>query len=165
MKTLYLVRHAKSSWDDPTLPDFDRPLNGRGKVNAPFMGKLLKERQIKIDLILSSSAKRAKKTAEIFAKELNYDIHHIVFEESIYEASVPVLLQLIQKQDDAVEDMMLFGHNPSLTDFVNLLTDSWIDNIPTTGVCAIHFQIKHWQDIKPKSGTLHFFEYPKKHLL
>lgn len=159
------MRHAKSSWDDLSVSDFDRPLNKRGKANAPVMGNLLKNRQINPDLILSSPAKRAKKTAQIFAEEIGYKAEKIVFEGSIYEATTSDLLQLLQKQENKFESIMIFGHNPALTDFANLLTDSWIDNIPTSGICGINFEIEHWKEITPKSGSLLFFEYPKKHLL
>ncbi len=163
MKTIYIVRHAKSSWEDLTLHDFDRPLNKRGKENAPFMGKLLKNKDIKIDLMLSSPALRAKITAEIIAEALGYPTEKIVFEKKMYEANTSYLLQLIQNQDDKIENMMLIGHNPELTAWVNQLTSAHIENIPTAGVCCIQFGTKHWEKIRLKQNELVFFEYPKKY--
>ena len=117
MKTLYLIRHAKSSWKDITLDDFDRPLNQRGKKNAPFMGKLLKQREVKPDLIISSPAKRAKCTANIIAREIGYT-KDIVFEPKIYESNLVSLKNVIYSIDDKYNTVFLFGHNPCLNIFV-----------------------------------------------
>ena len=121
MKTIILVRHAKSSWKDTSLDDFDRPLNKRGKRNAPFMGEKLKNRQIVPDLILSSPAKRAKKTATIVAKTIGYPKKKIQYSDNMYHSSARYLLEMVRNQDDESETIMLFGHNPDFNDFADML--------------------------------------------
>lgn len=164
MKTIILVRHAKSSWKDTSLDDFDRPLNKRGKRNAPFMGKKLKERKIIPDLVLSSPAKRAKKTATAVAKALDYPKKKITFYDKMYHASARYLFELLKNLDDEHETIMLFGHNPSLNDFADmLLKRNPISNIPTTGVCCIRFDVNHWQKVEQGKGEIVFFDFPKRY--
>ena len=164
MKTIILVRHAKSSWKDTSLDDFDRPLNKRGKRNAPFMGKKLKERKIIPDLVLSSPAKRAKKTATAVAKALDYPKKKITFYDKMYHASSRYLFELLKNLDDEHETIMLFGHNPSLNDFADMLLKSNpISNIPTTGVCCIRFDVNHWQKVEQGKGEIVFFDFPKRY--
>ncbi|WP_020527447.1 SixA phosphatase family protein [Flexithrix dorotheae] len=165
MKTLYLVRHAKSSWKDISLDDFDRPLNKRGKRDAPFMGKRLKKQGIKPHLILASPAKRAKKTAKIFAREMGYPEGKIKFAKKIYEAGRNELLEVIRNQDDKINSLMLVGHNPELTSLSNYLSDYEIVNIPTSGISCIKLSIDTWNEIKLKAGEQSFFDYPKRHLV
>jgi phosphohistidine phosphatase len=164
MKTVILVRHAKSSWKDPGLKDFDRPLNKRGKRDAPFMGKKLKERKIMPGLILSSPAKRARKTATEIAKAIGYPKNKIQYNEDIYHSSAQYLLQLVRKQDDTHETIMLFGHNPDFNDFADLLLgDNPVMNIPTTGVHCIKFDVDSWKKVKEGKGRSVFFDYPKSY--
>ena len=160
MKTLYLIRHAKSSWKNPDLSDKERPLNKRGKNDAPFMGKLLKEKKIIPELIISSDAVRAKKTSYAIAKELNYEKENIVLTDEIYEASSLELLNQIKQFSQDFNSIMLFGHNPSLTSMHNYLTNHYIDNIPTCGIVGIEFQ-NQWANITEGSGKFLFFIYPK----
>lgn len=162
MKRLYLLRHAKSSWKHPDLSDFERPLNERGKRDAPVMGKRLKEMQIQPDLILSSPAKRAHKTAKIIAKEIDFPKKQIVTDESIYAAGVSTLLDLIRKIDDSFRQVILIGHNPGFTDLANYLTNAQLDNIPTCGIFCTDFDIQSWKDVAEGKGTFVFFDYPKK---
>ena len=122
MKTLFLIRHAKSSWDDTALPDKDRPLNDRGKRDAPKMGKRLAKRDVKPDLILSSPAKRALTTAEIIAKKLDYKLKDIVVDDRLYAGAVHDLLNVIHKLGDKPKRVILFGHNPELTEFAHRLS-------------------------------------------
>src|SRR5215212_7629717 len=112
MKTLILVRHAKSSWDTPGLSDFDRPLNERGKKDAPEMAKRVKEKDIKIDQFVSSPAKRAKKTAKYFAEEFNADKNDIKLEEELYLATPSAFSNTIDKLDDEHKTVAMFAHNP-----------------------------------------------------
>lgn len=164
MKTLYLMRHAKSSWEDFSLPDFDRPLNKRGKRDAPFMGKKLYNRTIFPDLILSSSAKRAKITAKIVANELgNYTKENLQFTDTIYDADTENLIEIISQQDDKLGSLLLFGHNPSFTALANQLSDYHIYNIPTSGIVGISFKINSWKKIAAKKGKMLFFDYPKRY--
>lgn len=155
-KTLYIARHAKSSWDDASLSDFERPLNKRGKKDAPFMAKLLKEKGIKPDLILSSPAKRAKTTAKHYHEELGSKLK---FDERIYEASLMSLIYLAQETFEHVDSLMIVGHNPGLTMLNDRLSDKSIYNIPTCAVVAIEFE----DEIVAHKGIQLFYEYPKKY--
>ncbi|MDN5200810.1 histidine phosphatase family protein [Fulvivirgaceae bacterium BMA10] len=165
MKTLYLVRHAKSSWDFPGLADFDRPLNGRGKRNAPEMGARLRSRSVKPDLLISSPAKRAYGTAKRIAEEIAYSKDKIQTNKLIYHGSEANLLEVIRSQNNNINSVMLFGHNPGFTDLANVLSDDWFDNIPTCGIVAIQFEIENWKEVQPKKGKVIFYDYPKKPFL
>ena len=163
MKKLFIIRHAKSSWKDVTLDDFDRPLNKRGKRDAPFMAKLLKDKGITSDLILSSPANRAKTTANIIAKELEIE-NKLLFKENIYESSLSTLINCIKKADNNNHIIFIIGHNPSL----NALAYEFVDfdeNIPTTGIVEIEFSIDNWKDISEYNSKLISFEYPKKYII
>jgi phosphohistidine phosphatase len=162
MKILYLVRHAKSSWKFPDLDDFERPLNKRGKRDAPMMGRFLKERDILPDILLSSPAKRAKKTAKIIADELSYSKNQIVFNDEIYEASTVGLLKIASRTADNFKSAMLVGHNPGMTYLANMIANVRIDNIPTCGIVCIDLKISSWKQFSENCGRLSFFEYPKK---
>ncbi len=161
MKTLFLVRHAKSSWDDPGLSDFERPLNERGKRDAPRMGKRLKEKEMVIDLILTSPAKRAMSTVKRMAEVLDYPKENIKVEEKLYHASEDKMLDIVHTLKDQNDTVMILGHNPGLTDFVNSLTKENILNVPTCGIVACNFSVDSWKDIDWGSGKMMFFDYPK----
>jgi len=163
MKTLYLVRHAKSSWDERGVSDHDRELNARGKRDAPKMGELLAGMGYHPDIIYSSSAKRALTTAKIFAENVGYPVENIVVTNRIYEAATKDLVNIINEIDDKFESAMLFGHNPSFTVLSNLLTDKYIDNMPTCSVAAISLNIDSWKEVESDCGKLIAFEYPKKY--
>lgn len=162
MKTLYVIRHAKSSWDDPTLSDFDRPLNNRGKKDAPEMGKRLKQRKVLPDLFLSSPAERARTTCYAIAEELGYPESKIKTDKNLYHAEDAEILRIIQSLDNKYACVWIFGHNPGLTDFVNLLADAGIDNIPTCGVVACSLNVQSWDEVSRKKGVVTFFDFPKK---
>jgi phosphohistidine phosphatase len=138
MKTLFLVRHAKSSWDNTALPDKDRPLADRGKRDAPKMGRRLLKRDVKPDLILSSPATRTLSTAELIAKKLDYKRKNIAVHDCLYPGGVDDLLNVIHKLDDKLERVMLFGHNPGLTELAHRLS-SEITHVPTCAVAAFTF--------------------------
>jgi phosphohistidine phosphatase len=161
LKTLLLIRHAKSDWNDPALKDFDRPLNERGKKNAPEMAKRLLDKDIKIDTLISSPAKRAKKTAELIAKEYDIKKEKIIFIDQLYLAEPSVFFDVISQIDDEHKHVALFSHNPGITDFANQLADVRIDNIPTCGVFAIKMNGKHWKDFAEAEKEFWFFDYPK----
>lgn len=161
MKKLCIIRHAKSSWKDFTLDDFDRPLNKRGMLNAPFMGNKLKDKNLVPDIIISSPALRAKTTAEIIAKKVNYN-KKIVFKKDIYEVGMSALHKILAKIDDDNTIVFLFGHNPEL----NMLAKKYVDfdeNIVTSGVVEIEFDCDSWNQISAKNGKLISFDYPKKY--
>ena len=163
MKTLYIIRHAKSSWEDPNQDDFDRSLNDRGKRDAPRMGKRLKEKDIRPDLILTSPAKRAFSTAKRIAKVLKYDKDGIKADKRLYHADEEVILSLVQGLKDKHNIVMVFGHNPGLTDFVNSFQSGEldIDNVPTCGVVAFELDIDSWKNAAWGKGKIKFFDYPK----
>lgn len=161
MKTLYLVRHAKSSWKFPELDDIERPLNKRGNRDAPVMGRFLKDRNILPDILISSPATRAKKTAKIIADTLSYPKDQIKLDEEIYEAGATHLLKITNGINDKCKSAMLVGHNPGMTYFANMLANIRIENIPTCGIACIELKLDSWKDITENSGTLTFFEFPK----
>lgn len=157
MKTLFLVRHAKSSRDDPTLADKKRPLNERGLRDAPKMGKRLAKRDVKPDLILSSPALRARTTAELFADELDYKLKHIVIDDRLYASAPDDLLEVIRKRGGKAKRLMLFGHNPELSELANRLSSD-ITELRTCAVAELAFDIKSWSDLgkhEPEKVALH----------
>ncbi|WP_231489832.1 histidine phosphatase family protein [Pedobacter sp. Leaf170] len=158
-KQLLLVRHGKSDWGNLDLKDFDRPLNKRGKENAPEMAERLLKKGFKFDLIVSSPAKRAKTTAKFFAEAYNVD--DIRYEESIYEANTTTLLKVVNGLDDAANIIVMFGHNPGFTDLANELSDADIYNIPTAGMVLMSFPFDSWKMVSKGTGELVFFDYPK----
>ncbi|HIB74184.1 MAG TPA: histidine phosphatase family protein [Candidatus Marinimicrobia bacterium] len=163
MKNLFLTRHAKSSWNNPGLADIDRPLNERGKKAAPFMGKLIVDKGEKPELLISSPANRALSTARAFGEVMGLVENDIIVNRAIYGAGAQQLLELVQNQDDLHKSIMLFGHNPTFTSFVNMLTGSNIMNVVTCGVVRINFEYSSWIDIDFGSGRLVYYEYPKKY--
>ncbi|MGQ9804611.1 MAG: SixA phosphatase family protein [Chlorobiales bacterium] len=164
MKQLYLIRHAKSSWDFPDLTDFERPLNKRGLRDAPFMGMILREKQIAPERFLSSPAKRALLTAQLFANAMNYPVEHIATDMRIYEASRQTLLEVIQSLPDELESVALFCHNPAVTELANFLSDKHLENVPTCGVFSVALASPTWRSLGQGKCIFNFFLYPKKFL-
>ena len=162
MKTLILARHAKSSWKDAELADFDRPLNKRGRKNAPEMGRRLAERGDWPEQIVTSPARRAQDTAVALAAALHIEERNISFEPAVYEAAPAVLLQIIRSFDDVWQKILLVGHNPGLTELANLLAPCQIDNIVTCGLVGLEFDLNLWRDIGPGRGRMLFYDFPKK---
>jgi phosphohistidine phosphatase len=161
MKTLYIIRHAKSSWDDPALDDFDRPLNERGKTDAPRMGKRLKEKDVHPGAVISSPAKRAFSTAKRICEAVGFPKNNIVSEPKLYHASSTQIISVITTLPDKYDNVFIFGHNPGFTDFVNEVGNVEIDNIPTCGVIVLSFPMSTWDEIDEVKGDLLFFDYPK----
>ena len=161
MKELVLVRHAKSSWKDPTLDDRSRPLNKRGERDAPEMGTRLARRTGRPDRIVSSPAVRALETAQIIAKKLGYARRSIAVEERRYGAGVAELLEVIRSADDSVATLMLFGHNPGLTELANHLGPRPIPNLPTCGVLHLRFETGTWSVVGFARGDEVLFDFPK----
>jgi phosphohistidine phosphatase len=157
MKTLFLVRHAKSSKDDPTLADRDRPLNDRGERDAPKMGARLAKRDVEPDLMLSSPAVRALATAKLFAKELDYKTKDIVVDDRLYASSADDLLEVIHEVDDVHKRVMVFGHNPEMSELAHRLSDK-ISDMPTCAVAEFEFDAKSWSSVgrqAPDQASLH----------
>jgi phosphohistidine phosphatase len=160
MKTLLLIRHAKSSWDQPGLSDFDRPLNERGKKDAPLMAKRVKEKGIELDHLISSPAKRARKTAKYFAEEFGFKKDDIKLVEELYEATQEEFFHTIKDINDKYNNVALFSHNPGLTDFVSSLTNVRVDNMPTCSVFALQIKTGNWKDFVNAEKNFLFFDYP-----
>ena len=164
MKTLILVRHAKSSWEEAGIDDFDRPLNERGKHDAPVMAKRLKDKNIDIDVFISSPAKRALRTAKYFAEEFNVEKKEIEQVNKLYGASIPVFLEVVSDINDKHKVTILFSHNPGITDFANTLTNVHIDNMPTCSIFAVQADEDKWADFVRSEKKFLFFDYPKNPL-
>ncbi len=160
MKTLFLVRHAKAVQNMLSLADIDRPLTERGFAEAHLMGKKLAAEKFRPELIVSSPGIRALSTALVFARNLSYPQNRVQIIESLFNASVEKLVNAIHQFDDTIERAMLFGHNPSITNIVNLLSDQYIEHIPTAGYCSISFSVDHWSEVSTRSGKLLSFEFP-----
>lgn len=161
MLTLFLIRHAKSSWEDPGLSDKDRPLNKRGKKDAPLMGSILNGKNETASLIISSPAKRAYDTAKIISEETGYKAGRIEKDDKLYMADINDFISVIKKVHDSNTCIMLFSHNYGITDFANSAGDLQIENIPTCGVVKIKFKADSWKDISGIRGKTEYFIYPK----
>ncbi|WP_290664789.1 histidine phosphatase family protein [Ignavibacterium sp.] len=163
MRQLILIRHAKSSWSNPDLSDFDRPLNKRGKRDLAFMSVLLSQKNISPELIISSPALRTKLTAIEFANKIGYNKNKIIWNKNLYLASYMKILKIIKQIENKINCAIIVGHNPGLTDLQNYLCNEEIDNIPTSGIVSMS-TIKEWKDVESKDFELVFFEFPKKYL-
>ncbi len=162
MKTLYVIRHAKSSWDFPHLSDFERPLNDRGSRDAPMMGKRLRDRGILPDCLVSSTALRARETSVRISAEIGFPEKSIIFRRGVYEAGVSSLLKEIRAFPVDAASAFLVGHNPGLTDLVEYLTGKYIGNLPTCGTACIEMEMDAWTMAGRGMGRLVFLDYPKK---
>jgi phosphohistidine phosphatase len=161
MKTLTILRHAKSSWDEKGLPDFERPLNRRGEQNAPMMAGRLTEAGIRPSLILSSPAVRAWTTARLVAREISYPLEFLQRESSLYLAGVDRVLELLAAQDAGFNSVVIVGHNPGLTEFANYLLPGVTSNIPTCGIVALSIDTEDWDLRNRKNAELLLYDYPK----
>ena len=161
VKTLLIIRHAKS---DQSFfgNDFERPLNDRGKKDAPVIAKRLLDRNIAIDAFASSPAKRAKKTAELFCETYNKNLEDIIFITALYHAPAMGFYDVIKFLDNSFNTVAIFAHNPGITYFVNdLVSDVRIDNMPTCAVFALQMNISQWKDFAKSKKEFLFFDYPK----
>ena len=161
MKQLLIMRHAKSSWGDPAVEDFDRNLNERGKEDAPEMGKRILKKGFKPDLIVSSPARRALKTAKDVARELGYDEKNIEQHFAIYEAAIEDVIHVIRNLEDQYERVIIVGHNPAFTGLVGYLGDALIENMPTAGAALLELNIKTWKQCAQQCGKILWFDFPK----
>ncbi len=159
MKQVLLIRHAKSSWDDPHLEDKMRPLNPRGKRDAPYMAAYIKSLGYNISHIYSSPAKRAHRTAEHFALEhQNIDIS---IETDLYFGREEDWLFLINSLEESVSLPAYFSHNPTITYFSNQFSESLIDNVPTTGIVVLQSSAENWKDLHPDNTKVKNTYFPK----
>ena len=156
---LLLVRHAKSSWSNTSLTDFDRPLNKRGVSNAPLMGQRIRDYGLHLDTIITSTAERAKETSKLIAKEIKYELQDIDLESDLYHASREVFINILSRQQN--KNIAMVGHNPGIQDFSYWLSSAPEVNFPTCGVIHISFSLGNWTEIYKNSGKAIRFEYPK----
>ena len=162
MKRITFIRHAKSSWDDPSLKDFSRPLNARGKNDAPLMGKEFGKRKIPFDLIISSPSVRTKQTMELMCPHLDYDLEDILWERAFFHADPKTLLMMIKPLPERIEHIGIVGHNPGITEIVNILQkQKYIDNLPTCGMVSLIYHGKNWNDLRADTCDLDLYLYPK----
>ncbi len=162
MKTLILIRHAKSSWKDSSLRDRERPLNKRGKRDAPAMGRQLSDAALLPDLIVSSPAVRAIKTARKIAKAVGHDRNRITIREEVYMGGVDSLLALIQGLDEQATRVYLVGHNPDLTDLATRLAGAALADIPTCGIAVLEFPCASWRECTATHGRLALLLRPER---
>lgn len=160
MKKLFLLRHAKSSWEDHGLSDFERPLNERGLTAAPFMGETMRSRELLPDVIIASPAKRAKQTAELVRSAALID-SELLFDGRIYAASTSELLEVVLELENDFNIAMMVGHNPGFENLVRVLTGEF-EIMPTAALALIDLQIEQWRDIAPGSGNLQSVLRPKE---
>jgi len=160
MKTLILLRHAKASRDDPSLKDFDRPLNHRGEDDAKLMGRYLRNEKLVVDAVVSSPARRALTTTELFLKAANISLEPAL-EDRIYEAGLPQLLRIVSEMDSAHQTVLLIGHNPGFEELAESLTGQYI-RLPTAALVVIDLSVDRWSDARPRSGRLRALVTPKE---
>ena len=159
MKSVFFVRHAKSSWENFNIPDHDRPLNKRGKKDALFMGHKMALLGWKPEIIISSTAKRAVKTTKKINKSLK--INNINFTKDLYLASPSKIIFILNSLKDEYQSAMIVAHNPAMTEIINYFSDEYIYNVPTCGIFKVDFDIDKWEELSTYNGKLIKFIYPK----
>jgi phosphohistidine phosphatase len=160
MKTLFFLRHAKSSWKDETLADIERPLNGRGRKAAKTVGAFLRQEGIVVDLVLSSSAVRTRETIELVIKASGFGTE-VRFDERIYEADARRLLSVVKQIEPTKKSVLLAGHNPGLEEFLKLLTGE-NQTMPTGALSKVVLTASTWDGIKGRDGSLEWIVKPKQ---
>lgn len=164
-RTLVMIRHAKSSWANPLQSDYERPLNERGEKDAPMMGERLRTKNIIPDVIVASTAKRAKQTAKKIAKAIGYDEDKIVWYEKLYHCIPAVFEEVIYEIADDVKTVFIVAHNPGISEFVNQLSDQfYIDGMPTCGIVGAKFEAEQWNEFNRTNKTVFLYDYPKNEI-
>jgi len=159
MKTIYFIRHAKSSWEE-TVSDHERPLNSRGFFDADLIGKALQEKGLAVDVVYSSSANRAATTARIICENIGYPLSEIVFTKDLYDFDGALVQQVIKELSNDFKSVIVFGHNPAFTSLVSTMGSKIFYNLPTCGVVAINFDVNEWENIE--IGKTEFHIKPKE---
>ena len=160
MKSLIIVRHCKSSWADLSLSDFDRPLNKRGKIDGELMSSYLREKEKKIDKLISSTSKRTRLTSKYFIEKIHFN--SISYLDELYHASYSEIIKIISKIENNFNNIMVIGHNPGLTELINHFTDMRIYNIPTSGIIKVEFKEDKWSKITENKGKIVYKKFPKE---
>lgn len=160
MKRLILIRHSKSSWKDLSLPDFNRPLNGRGKLDGPLMANYLKRKIDKIDYLHASSSVRTFETSKYFINQIQFE--KIEYDDSLYHCSSSSILKMIMNYSEDYQSAMIIAHNPGLTNLINSITNILLDNLPTTGIAEIIFACDEWNNISLQNSNLIDLKFPKQ---
>lgn len=161
MKTIIINRHAKSDWADEGMADFDRPLNKRGERDAPEMARRLKERGIKVDKVVSSSARRAITTCRHFCDVMGWDFDKVVQKREIYENGMRTVQETASSLSPDINTVMFFGHNPDFSQLVTWYSGRQFGNLPTCGIVCIDFDTDDWAETKDMNGDIRFIDYPK----
>jgi phosphohistidine phosphatase len=160
MKRLLLLRHAKSSWSDPGIADFDRPLNERGLRAAPLMGRYMRDRGLRPDLILCSPAERARQTAALLVEAAGLSAP-LRYDERIYEATAARLAEVVSQADEGAGELLLVGHNPGMEELLELLTGE-TRRMPTAALACVELDTDKWAKLAPRSGRLEWQVRPKE---
>lgn len=160
MKTLYLLRHAKSSWKDPELQDYDRPLNGRGMETAPLVGRFIRKRKLRFDLLISSPATRARQTAALVKESAGLSAE-LLYDERIYEADAARLLEVITQAAESADALMLVGHNPGMEELLTFLTGEE-QHMPTAALACVALDVDKWGKARARTGRLEWLVRPKE---
>ena len=161
MKTLYIVRHAKSAWDDPSLSDHDRPLMKKGVRKTGKISDFLIDQDVKVDQMISSSAVRAYETARLIADALEYPLDDIKKESDLYHADVDQILSVVFGVNDDIDSLMIFGHNPTFTSFANQFLEHKVDWMPTSAIVSVSFETDKWEEIIMAKRRTNFVIFPK----
>ena len=160
MKNLIIVRHCKSSWKDPSLSDFDRPLNKRGNIDGELMSNYLREKEKKIDKLILSTSIRTRLTSKYFIEKIHFN--SISYLDELYHASYSEIIKIISKIENNFNNIMVIGHNPGLTELINHFTDMRIYNIPTSGIIKVEFKEDKWSKITENKGKIVYKKFPKE---
>jgi len=163
MKTLYLVRHAKSDWSHAQQTDFERGLSNRGVKDLDLISNLISSLIQVPDCLLSSPANRAFTTAKVFAEKFGLSDSDVLIEDGLYANSTKFIIKTLADTNDKFQSLMIFGHNPDITSLASYFSGTYFENVPTTGVVALEFDCSSWKNIEDKNAKVLFFEYPKKH--
>ena len=162
MKTLYLLRHAKSSRDDQEFKDFERPLADRGMRDVPKMASRFLQRGDTVDFIITSPAMRAKTTAKMMADQIGFPADEVASNSKLYFSGAGSLFKVVRLIEEHRKSAMLVGHNPAITEFAHGMCAGRIEHIPTCGLLHLQFPVQRWEDIQENSGKLVYFDFPKK---
>ena len=160
MKKLVLIRHAKSSWKDMSLTDFNRPLNGRGKSDGPLMASYLSNKFDNFDFLHSSSSVRTFETSKYFIKQIQFG--KILYDDNLYHCSSSSILEMIMNYSDDYQSAVIIAHNPGLTNLINNITSISLDNLPTTGIAEIEFNCNSWSKVSNENSNLVDLKFPKQ---